>query len=82
MIATLDRTLVSVLGTHRKRALENFALRQQISVLQRSVKRPRLKRTDRVYWVLLSKIWNDWTETLTLVKPDTVVRWHRKGFSE
>jgi len=45
-------------------------------VLQRSVKRPRLKKTDRVFWVLLSKVWNDWTETLTLVKPDTVGRWH------
>ena len=73
MIATLVRTLVSVLGTHRKLALENLALRQQIAVLQRSVKRPRLKTTDRGFWVLLSKIWNDWTETLTLVKPDTVI---------
>ena len=80
MISTLFRTLFSVLGTHRKLALENLALRQQIVVLQRSVKRPRLKKSDRVFWVLLSKTWNDWAKTLTLVKPDTVVRWHRKGF--
>ena len=51
MISTLLRTLFSGLGTHRKLALENLALRQQIVVLRRSVKRPRLKRTDRVFWV-------------------------------
>ncbi len=64
MISTLLRTLFSVLGTHRKLALENLALRQQIAVLQRSVKRPRLKKSDRVFWVLLAKIWNDWAKTL------------------
>ena len=72
------RTLISVLGTHRKLAFENLALRQQIAVLQRSVKRPRLKKSDRVFWVLLAKLWNDWAKTLTLVQPDTVVRWHRR----
>ena len=80
MISTLFRTLISSVTTHHKLALENLALRQQIVVLQRSIKRPRLKKTDRVFWVLLSQIWGDWANTLTLVKPDTVVRWHRKGF--
>ena len=80
MISTLFRTLISILASHRKLALENLALRQQIVVLQRSVKRPRLKKSDRLFWVLLSKTWNDWANTLTIVKPDTVVRWHRKGF--
>jgi putative transposase len=80
MISTLFRTLFSVLGSHRKLAIENLALRQQIVVLQRSVKRPRLKKTDRVFWVILSRTWKDWANTLTVVKPDTVVRWHRKGF--
>ena len=68
-----------VLGTRRKLAFDNLALRQQIIVLQRSVKRPRLRKSDRVFWALLSKTWSDWANTLTLVKPDTVVRWHRKG---
>ena len=79
MISTLFRTLISTLTSHRKLALENLALRQQIIVLQRSVKRPRLKKIDRVSWMLLSKTWSDWANTLTLVKPDTVVRWHRQG---
>ena len=60
--------------------LENLALRQQLEVLQRSVKRPRLRRRDRFFWVLLSRIWSNWRSALTIVKPDTVVRWHRKGF--
>jgi len=60
--------------------LENLALRQQLAVLQRSVKRPRLRRRDRAFWVLLSRVWANWRSALTIVKPDTVVRWHRKGF--
>ncbi len=52
--------MVIKVTTHRQLALENLALRQQIAVLQRSVKRPRLTKSDRVFWVLLSKVWNDW----------------------
>jgi len=80
MISTLLRTLISTLTSHRALALENLALRQQIAVLQRSVKRPRLKNSDRLFWVLLAKIWKDWTDALAVVKPETVIRWHRKGF--
>ena len=60
--------------------LENLALRQQLAVLQRSVKRPRLRRRDRAFWVLLSRVWANWRSALMIVKPDTVVGWHRKGF--
>jgi len=60
--------------------LENLALRHQIGVLRRSVKQPRLKPSDRGLWVLLSRIWGAWDKSLVLVKPETVIRWHRKGF--
>ena len=80
MISTLLRALSSTLSSHRKLALENLALRQQIAVLQRSVKRPHLKKSDRLFWALLSRIWTDWADILTIVKPETVIRWHRKGF--
>src|SRR5215472_3183159 len=61
--------------------LEILALRHQIAVLQRSAKkRPRLTPTDRLLWVSLSRIWRRWRSTLVLVKPETVVAWHRKGF--
>lgn len=59
---------------------ENVALRHQLTVLQRSVKRPKLKPRDRVFWAWLSKIWPAWRSALVIVKPDTVVRWHQQGF--
>ncbi len=80
MISTLLRTLISVLATRQELALENLALRQQIAVLQRSVKCPHLKNSDRLFWALLSRIWKDWSEVITVVKPETVIRWHRRGF--
>lgn len=80
MIPTLLKVLISTLATHRDLALENLALRQQIAVLQRSVKRPRLMRSDRFFWILLTRVCPDWAEMLAIVKPETVIRWHRKGF--
>jgi putative transposase len=60
--------------------LENLALRHQLVVLQRAAPRPRLRRSDRLYWVLLSRLWSGWADALSLVKPETVIRWHRTGF--
>lgn len=61
--------------------LEILALRHQIGVLQRSVKkRPKLTSADRLLWAYLSRLWRDWRSTLVIVKPETVVAWHRQGF--
>ncbi len=60
--------------------LENLALRQQLAVQQRCIKRPKIKNTDRIFWVWLSRIWNDWRSSLIIVKPPTVIGWHKKGF--
>ncbi len=59
---------------------ENLALRQQLIVLHRRTKRPRLKTKDRVFWLWLAQSWDGWRESLLVVKPATVVRWHRQGF--
>ena len=61
---------------------EILALRHQLLVLQRSSRghRLRLRWADRVLWVWLSRLWNDWRSALLLVKPETVIAWHRKGF--
>ena len=59
---------------------ENLALRHQLAVLRRSVNRPRLRRRDRILWAWLSRTWKDWRASLVIVKPDTVVSWHRQGF--
>lgn len=61
-------------------ALQNLALRQQLAVMKRANKRPKIKTTDRLFWVLLSLIWGSWRKHLIIVKPETVVQWHRKGF--
>ena len=61
-------------------ALENLALRQQLAVLERSGKRPKLRQRDRVFWVLLSALWADWRSALVIVKPETVIGWRRRGF--
>lgn len=61
-------------------AAENLALRHQFGVLQRSVKRPQLRQRDRIFWAWLSKLWPDWRSSLLIVKPETVIRWHRDGF--
>jgi len=60
--------------------LVNLALRQQLAVQNRNINRPYLRNRDRVFWALLSQIWTDWKSVLLIVKPETVVKWHRQGF--
>jgi len=61
-------------------AVGNLALWQQLAVLQVSGKRPRLRKHDRVFWVWLSRLWSGWRSCLMIVKPETVIRWHREDF--
>src|SRR5262245_16199990 len=72
--------LHALLGGATAVALEDVALRHQLMVLQRSVARPRLRRRDRIFWVCLAWLWSNWRASLTLVRPATVVGWHRQGF--
>src|SRR3954454_9945427 len=60
--------------------LENALLRHQLVVLSRSVKRPQLTATDRGLLVLLASRLRAWADTLVIVRPETVLRWHRQGF--
>jgi len=80
MTSILFRTLFSALRSRRALALENLALRHQLDVLQRNAKRPRLTNRDRTLWVILSRVWADWRHPLTIVQPETVIRWHKRGF--
>lgn len=61
-------------------AIENLALRQQLAVMKKSIRRPKIRRRDRLFWVILSRLWFGWENALILVQPGTVIRWHRKGF--
>jgi putative transposase len=70
----------ALVANRRALAAENLALRQQIGVLRRSVPRPRLRPGDRLFWVWLSHWFRDWRCWLAIVKPETVISWHRQGF--
>jgi hypothetical protein len=63
-------------------ALENVAMRQQLSTFVSKGLRPRVEPADRLFWVCLSRVWSRWTEVVAFVKPETVVRWHREGFGK
>ena len=76
---SLLRLLVSPANL-RDIALENQALRQQLAVFKRKCPRPGLRGRDRFFWVWLSRSWEDWHQALVMVRPETVVVWHRKGF--
>ncbi len=60
--------------------LEIVALRQQLGVLKRKHPRPQLRIRDRIFWILLRRYWPAWSNALVIVKPETVVAWHRAGF--
>src|SRR5215470_3871663 len=74
------RFLVLVFSGHKQVALENIALRHQLSVYVREKKRPRLRNRDRLFWIALKKIWKDWRSALEFVQPETVTGWQRTRF--
>jgi putative transposase len=84
MIFTLIRsvlgTCVSAFKGRRALTLENLALRQQLALVKRSVKRRRVTRIDRIFWIAFARYVDHWRSMLHALHPDTVVRWHREGF--
>ncbi len=84
MNAVLSAIVSTVIFSLRSRLAlqaEILALRHQLNVPQRSSNaRKQLRASDRVLWVWLSRLWNNWRSALLIVKPETVIRWHRQGF--
>ena len=74
------RFLILVFSGHKQVALENVALRHQLAVFTREKKRPRLRDRDRLFWIVLKKLWKDWRAALVVVQPETVIGWQRKRF--
>ncbi len=66
--------------SHAEVVAENALLRQQLIVAARAVKRPDFRRLDRGWLVMLASVVPRWRDAMLLVKPDTVLRWHREGF--
>jgi hypothetical protein len=76
--------LASLRGAVRDRTdlvAENLLLRHQLAVLTRPTRRrPRLRSRDKLLWVLARRLLGDWRRHLVLVRPETVVRWHRRAW--
>jgi len=79
LLAALLPTLLSAMRSRRHLVIENLALRQQLATLA-GRRHPDIRPADRVFWVLLRRYWCRWAEALAIVRPDTVVHWHRAGF--
>jgi hypothetical protein len=80
LLRNLFLKMITGLREHWQRSLETMALRHQLAVLERSVKRPRLSPVDRCFWLMLATLWSRWPEALMIVQPDTVRRWRRQGW--
>jgi putative transposase len=73
------RLLIVLASRHRTLALENVALRQQLAVYRRTRPKPALRWSDRLFWIGLRLAWSDWKSALVVVRPATVIAWHRRG---
>ncbi len=83
LVLTVVLQSLRALGRSRSDLIvENLALRQQIAVWTRTKRRPRLEPEDRILWVALRQSWPRWRDALAIVKPETVVRWHRRAFRQ
>src|SRR5467141_3709635 len=82
LLLRLLRLLPLLCGAHRHVALENLALRHQLAVYKKTVTRPKVRRSGRLFWVALSRVWAGWRQALVIVSPNTVLRWQRRRFCE
>jgi hypothetical protein len=84
MMSVVLSLLLTLRTFARSRAaleLEILALQHQLEVLQRTrPRRVRLAKTDRWLWVVLARLWPAWRTALVIVRPKTVIAWHRRGF--
>jgi len=70
----------SIFKSRASLQLENIILRKQIDILMRKQKRPLVHNRDRLFFVLISKLYTDWKKAFLLFQPDTLIRWHKQGF--
>ncbi len=80
MIRCLACAFKAIFKSRARLVAENLCLRQQLIVLKQRQVRPQLRDADRRFWVLACQWFSEWHRSLIVVKPDTVVSWHRKGW--
>ena len=71
--------LTSVFATEKNYSWKTSPLRQQLLTLHAQRPRPRLSSLDRLFWIVLGRVWAGWRRSLILVTPESVVRWHGAG---
>jgi transposase InsO family protein len=76
----LVRCIPAFFRSQNEQAIVELALRQQLATYSQKKSRPKITQIDRSFWVVLSRFWPGWKEALVIVQPETVIRWHRKGF--
>jgi putative transposase len=79
-VASILHSALAFFRSRENQAIVELALRQQLAVYVHRHPRPRLSPLDRAFWVTLSRFWPQWRTALVLVRPETVIRWHRKAF--
>ncbi|HEX2514434.1 MAG TPA: integrase, partial [Chloroflexota bacterium] len=79
-LSLLVGIVLASLKGRRALVAENLVLRQQLLVAVHAHPPPRLRRRDRVFWVVARRLCADWRRHLVLVRPETVLRWHRQGW--
>src|SRR5215813_401759 len=82
LLKLLLRVFHRCLRSRKELLLENLVLRQQLAVLKQRNRRPKLRRFDKLFWIVIQRVWRGWQKSLLIVSPDTVVRWHREGFRQ
>jgi putative transposase len=75
-------TLGALFRSQLSLRVENVALRHQLAIYRRTVKRPSIRPEDRILWSWLSRRWARWREVLVFVQPETVIAWQRKRFRD
>jgi hypothetical protein len=76
----LLRCALPFFRSRKKQTIIELALRQQLATCAQGRPRPKLTSLDRAFWVAIHQLWPRWREVLIIVKPETLIRWHRKGF--
>lgn len=80
MIRTLLIFCLDFFKSQSRLQLENIYLRKQLVILKRTNKKFQIRNRNRFFFVIMKTIFNRWRESLIIIKPETVIKWHRKGF--
>jgi len=83
MIQSILNLLKAVFGSLKSRnqlVLENLLLRQRLLVVRRAAPKPKFKSYNRLLFTGLSRTYRNWKDALIIVKPETVIKWHKTGF--